>query len=247
MTAKMIDIKTTDGICESYVAYPENKKNLPVILFYMDAIGLRPQIFEMVKVIAEHGYFVIAPNIFYRSKKHPIVDYDKLLNPPGLPELLKQVLAMAADLTPEKSNSDTEALLKFAESHEANVRNVGAVGYCMGGGIAIRMSAFFPQEIKAVASYHAGRLAGDDPSSPHLLADRIKAKVYAAHADNDKSMPEDMIKRFEEAMKKTGVDLKSELYQGAAHGFTMKDLPAYNAEADARHWKSFFELMKSTL
>jgi carboxymethylenebutenolidase len=247
MTAKMIDIKTGDGVCDSYVAYPDNRKNLPVILFYMDAIGLRPQIFEMVQVIAEHGYFVIAPNIFYRSKKSPIADYEKLLNPAGLPELLSQVLAMARDLTPEKSKSDADALLKYAESHDADVKNVGAVGYCMGGGIAMRMAAFFPDQIKAVASYHAGRLATDDAASPHLFADRIKAKLYVAHADNDKSMPPDMIERFEAAMKRAGVEMNSELYAGASHGFTMKDLPAYDASAEARHWKTFFELMKPTL
>lgn len=248
MNAKTIDIKTADGSCDCYIAYPEGRTNLPLVLFYMDAVGLRPRIYDMVKTVAEKGYYVIAPNIFYRSHKAPIVDYDKLLNPAGLPELFKQVIGMAASLTPEMARRDAEAYFEFAGSQaEVDAKNVGAVGYCMGGAMAIRASAFFPDRIKAVASYHAGRLASDLPSSPHLLAEQIKARLYVAHADNDQSMPLQQIQAFEEALKAAKVNFKSEIYKAAVHGFTMSDLPAYSQEAEERHWQSLFALFEAEL
>ena len=251
MHTSMVNIKTADGSCDSYIAYPEGQgQRLPLVILYMDAVGIRPQIYSMANHLADQGYFVVAPNIFYRSKHAPIVDYDSLLKPEKLPELFKQVMGMATQLTPEMARSDMESLIQYVKAQsqiKVDVDHIGLVGYCMGGGIAIRNSAYFPEQVKAVAGFHAGRLATDQPTSPHLLAKDIKASLYVAHADNDQSMPLDQIAGFEKAMTAAGVRFRSELYKGSIHGFTMKDLPAYSEEADARHWKNLLELFAAEL
>jgi len=249
MYSALLSIKTADGDCDSYVAYPQgNNQQHPLVIFYMDAIGLRPQIYSMVKRVAEQGYFVVAPNLFYRTKNVPIVDYETLLKPEKMPELFKQVLAMAAQLTPDQARQDMADLVQFAESQkQANTNHIGLVGYCMGGAVAIRNAAYFPDRVRAAASFHAGRLATDQPTSPHLLAKHIKAALYVAHADHDQSMTSDQIAVFEKAMSTGGVRLKSELYREAKHGFTMEDLPVYSESADARHWSSMFDLFASEL
>ena len=57
------------GVAEAYVARPqaESGSEHPGVLFYMDAIGLRPRIAEMAQRIADWGYIVLAPNVFYRD------------------------------------------------------------------------------------------------------------------------------------------------------------------------------------
>ena len=58
----LIDIETPDGTAEAYLT-----GSGPGVLFFIDAIGLRPQIAEMADRIAAWGYTVLAPNTLYRS------------------------------------------------------------------------------------------------------------------------------------------------------------------------------------
>jgi carboxymethylenebutenolidase len=98
-----------------------------------------------------------------------------------------------------------------------------------------------------VGSFHAGRLATDDPESPHRLVDRVQAEVYLAHADNDGSMPPEQQERIAEALTSAGVRHRAELYDGAAHGFTMSDTPVYDEAATQRHWERLTDLFGRTL
>jgi carboxymethylenebutenolidase len=75
----------------------------------------------------------------------------------------------------------------------------------------------------------------------------IKAELYVAHADNDQNMTPEQIAKFGEALDQSGVRHKVELYEGAAHGFTMADLPAYNEGALAKHWEKLLALFERNL
>ena len=59
----------------------------------------------------------------------------------------------------------------------------------MGAGVVLRAAGAYPDRIAAAAGFHGGRLATDAPDSPHLLAPKIKAKVYVAGADEDAGFP----------------------------------------------------------
>jgi carboxymethylenebutenolidase len=131
----------------------------------------------------------------------------------------------------------------LSREKEVQPGKIGMTGYCMGGGLAVRAAIRYPDRVAAVASFHAGKLASDTPDSPHLLLDRIKAELYIAHADNDKSMPAEQIEILRNALERSGIRYEAELYEGAAHGFTMADLPAYNEAALKRHWVKLFELL----
>ncbi|MGW0210578.1 dienelactone hydrolase family protein, partial [Streptomyces sp. NPDC003233] len=86
----------------------------------------------------------------------------------------------------------------------------------------------------------------DEPTSPHLGAPDITAELYFGHADNDRSLPPEQIERFEEALTAAGVRHTCEVYQGAPHGYTQADTPAYDREADERHWAALLDLLKRT-
>ncbi|MBC7659876.1 MAG: dienelactone hydrolase family protein [Chitinophagaceae bacterium] len=97
------------------------------------------------------------------------------------------------------------------------------------------------------AAYHAGRLVTDADSSPHHLFKTIRAEIYLAHADHDEHMPPEMIDRVQKALDQTKTKHKAEIYKEARHGFTMSDLPAYNAEGEHRHWVTLFDLLERNL
>ena len=144
---------------------------------------------------------------------------------------------------------DTAAFLEFL-SRQAQVQPgpIGMTGYCMGGGLAVRAAIRYPDRIAAAAaSFHAGKLANRGArKAPHHFLNKIKAEIYIAHADNDKSMPPEQIERLQDALERSGIRYKAELYSGASHGFTMADLPAYNEAALKRHWENLFELLERT-
>lgn len=79
------------------------------------------------------------------------------------------------------------------------------------------------------------------------FAPDFPAEVYTAHADEDPSMPPEQVTRLEEALDGAGVTFTSKVYAGAHHGFTMSDMPVYNAAADQRHWDALFGLLDRTV
>ena len=74
----------------------------------------------------------------------------------------------------------------FLDSQKAVNKNkkIGTQGYCMGGALVMRIAAAIPDRIGAGASFHGGGLVTDQPSSPHLLIPRMKARLYIAVASN---------------------------------------------------------------
>jgi carboxymethylenebutenolidase len=143
--------------------------------------------------------------------------------------------------------SDTKFFLDYlAACSEVKPVGIGTTGYCMGGLMSLTAAGTYPDRIVATASYHGGRLATDDPASPHLLAPKIKSRVYVAGAIEDQSFPDDMKARLEEALTKAHVDHKVETYP-AKHGWVFRDTPAYDEAASERHWVTLLKLLDSKL
>jgi carboxymethylenebutenolidase len=245
MANKTIDIKTPDGVCDSYISYPDAGGPFPAVLFYMDGIGVRPVLHQMADRIAASGFYVLLPNMFYRSGRTPLFDVSQILNPENRPKLMELVTSV----TPERQVRDAGAFLDFLASQKETKpgSKVGLTGYCMGGAMVMRTAAHYTDRVAAAASFHGGRLATDAPDSPHHLAGQITAELYFGHADQDHGMPLQDIARLDEALKIAGNRYQSELYAGAAHGFTMSDLPAYNKAACERHWDRLLGLYSNTL
>jgi carboxymethylenebutenolidase len=116
----------------------------------------------------------------------------------------------------------------------------------MGGLMSLMAAGTYPDRIAATASYHGGRLATDAADSPHLLAPKIKSRVYVAGAIEDASFPDEMKVKLEDALTKAGVDHKIETYP-AKHGWVFRDTPVYDAAASERHWQSLVTLFDGTL
>jgi carboxymethylenebutenolidase len=245
VTSKTLDIKTPDGTCDSYISYPKGAGPVPAVLFYMDGIGIRPVLRAMADRLAENGYYVLLPNMFYRRGSAAPIDVAEVLKPENRAALMDLVFS----LTPERVVSDAGALLEFLDNQKEVKPGsaVGLTGYCMGGGMVMRTAAHYAERVASAASFHGGRLATDSPDSPHRLVQRITAELYFGHADRDQSMTAEDIARLEDALQKAGSRYQAELYTGALHGFTMPDLPAYNKAACDQHWERLLALFGRTL
>lgn len=241
---KQIDIQTPDGICDSFVTCPDGAGPYPALIFLMDAYGPREWLYQMAENIAAKGYYVLLPNLFYRFKKPPIIDLKFPIRMEDLPEAQKQILAFIQQYKYQQALEDLNVFIEFLNQQPGVKKGKMALtGYCMGGNLAIRAAETYPDQFAAVASFHGGKLATADPDSPHLLVNQIRANLYIAHADQDKSMGPEQIKQLDEALKKTNLQYEAEVYQGANHGFTMLDLPAGNQAALQRHWTKLFSLL----
>ncbi len=240
-----IVIKTRDGSCPTYVYRPSGSGPWPAVLVFMDGLGIRPAMFELGERLATYGYFVLLPDLFYRSGPYePMNPFEMFTDPEKRKVLMGKFFAHA---TQDNIMSDTAAYLDYlAAQPDVRRGRIGTTGYCMGGLMSLTAAGTYPDRIAATASYHGGRLATAAPDSPHLLAPKIKSRVYVGGAIEDESFPDDMKERLEQALTKAGVDHTIETYQ-AKHGWVFRDMPVYDAAAAERHWKTLVALFDSKL
>jgi carboxymethylenebutenolidase len=245
MRTSLVRVPAAEGIADSYLVVPEGDGPFPGVLMFEDAFGLRPRLFEMAeRIAAEKGYAVFAPNILYRGGECPQYDTAGLTDPERRGEIFGKIMPFIQQLNASVIAADTQSYLDFfADQDDVDAGPVVVIGYCMGGTNALRAIEAHPDRIKAVATFHAGNLATDDPASPHLSVGNITGEAYFAHADQDHSMSAAQIKVLETALDEAGVRYTSELYEGASHGFTMSDTAAYNEEGERRHWENLFALL----
>lgn len=244
MIEHQLDIKTKDGAMSTFVCHPERGGPYPVILFYMDAPAIREELRDMARRLATASYFVLLPNLYYRSG---VMELGPLPADPNAPER-KRMMELMESLSIAKIMDDTEAMMNFLQGQKAaNATAMGAVGYCMSGQFAINAAAKYPDRIKAAASIYGVRLITEKPDSPHVVAAEAKAELYFACAENDRWMPLDQIDPLRKALKEAGANAEVELYPGTEHGFAFPARPVFNKQAAERHWERLFALFKRNL
>jgi carboxymethylenebutenolidase len=240
-----LDIQTSDGIADSVIFAPAREGRWPGVVMLTDIGGLREAHREMARQLAGVGYTVLMPNIFYRSGRPPIftfkVDFSEERTRTRAAEL-------RAPLTPEAIERDASAYVDALLAHPNLFPGpLGVIGYCASGSIAMRIAAARPDAIVVAASLHGGGLYTDAPTSPHRLLSHIKARLYFGHADQDRSMPAEAIERLDRALAAWGGSYESEIYEGAAHGWTIPDTAVYNPPQAERAFAKLTELLGATL
>lgn len=243
MIEKKLEIAAANGTAEAILYAPNSGKH-PGLLFYTDIFGVRPANQGMAKRIAEKGYVVLMPNVFYRHGKPPFDANFKW----GEPESMKLIHALFASLNGEMMEQDAphyvEALLG-----QPNVSGpkIAVVGYCYTGAMALRTAAVCADQVAAAASFHGGQLVTDAPDSPHSRIPFVKGELYFGHAVEDQSMPPDAIEKLDDTLKAWGGRYDSEVYEGARHGWTVPGRDVYNEKQAERHYQKLFDLLQRAL
>lgn len=243
MKHQEVTVRTRDGQCPVHVFTPGGAGPWPVVIVYMDAFGIRPALLQVGERLAGGGYVVLVPDLFYRYGAYGPLDPKEAF----AGDFRAMVGPLMATTDNAKAAQDTEALLAYLATRGDVTGKVGTVGFCMGGGMGIAAAGTYPDRIAAAISFHGGRLATDDPTSPHLLAPKIRAELYVAVADNDRSYPPEMVERFRKALDDAGVRYRCEVYRGASHGWMKPDFPVYDKAAAERGWSEMFALFDRVL
>jgi len=248
-----VEITTPDGVCDAAFIHPSTG-SWPGVLIWPDAFGLRPTMRDMGKRLAGEGYTVLAPNPYYRVTKAPFTDASTFdfQNPADRAKLMPLMAPLHA---PGVAERDAAAHIAFldAQPEVDKAKKIGSQGYCMGGALVFRTAAAVPGRVGAGASFHGGGLVTDKPESPHLLASKMKARMYVGIASNDDAGQPDARDKLRESFAAAGVPAEIEVYAGALHGWCMRDMPLangapiYNAEAAERAWGKLIELYQGAL
>jgi carboxymethylenebutenolidase len=242
-----VSVPTPDGDMRAFAFTPDKGAGpWPAAIIFMDAPAIRPALFEMGERLADAGYYVLLPDLFWRAGPYPPLDIVKARN--GDPEMTALFQKLRGSTGVEKQMVDAKACLDWlARQPQTRTGKVGVTGYCMGGGIALRAAGTFPDRIAAAASFHGGNMATDDEMSPHRLAPQMTAKVLVAGADEDRSFDEAQCGRLDQALKDAGVEAEVSIWKGVKHGWVPSDMPVHDAAGAERHWKELIALFDSTL
>ncbi|BBG04808.1 MULTISPECIES: dienelactone hydrolase family protein [Pseudonocardia] len=239
-----LTIATPDGAAPAFLHTPDGTGPWPGVILYVDAGGVREAMHDMAAHLATLGFAVLLPDVYHRHGDWAPFDMSTVFSNDAERERL---MSMIASLEPRLVAVDAEAwVTALLDRPEVSGTRIGVTGYCMGGVMSLRTAATQPERVAAAASFHAGNVATDDPASVHRLADRIRATVYVAGAENDRSFPDEQRRLLETALSDAGVEHTVETYP-AAHGFAVPDVPSYDERAEQRHWEALHRLLGAHL
>lgn len=236
-----IDIVTAHGSMNTFVTHPEEGGPHPVVFFYMDAPGKREELHDMARRLGTAGYYVVLPNLYYRSTR----EFNVFSGDPS--HTRERMFELMGSLDDALVASDTAALFAHVDADPAaDSSRVGCMGYCMSGPFSFAMAGHYPDRIKAAASLYGVRLFGD--GSPAHLAGHVKGELYFACAEHDDYAPKEMIDGLEAHLRSTGINARIEWYPGTHHGFAFPTRgPVYDKLAAERHWERLHGLFARNL
>jgi carboxymethylenebutenolidase len=234
-----IEVETADGTMTTFVFHPEHDGPHPVVLYLMDAPSIRRALTDMASRLATAGYYVLLPYLYYRGgpyREFGMSDEDAHARQ----ELMATVTA-AGIVT------DVEALLAAADRDPAaRPGQVGAVGFCMSGGLTLAAARAFPDRVAAAASVHGAWLVREGDDSPHQGLDPVTAEVYFAWCADDPTAPAETVPVMEEALQAAGITYTIDHITGAQHGFAPRG-PRYDHAASELHWERVHSLLRRNL
>ena len=238
-------IKTRDGVCDALFVHPIEEKS-PAVLMWPDILSLRPAFRLMATRLAESGYAVLCVNPYFRNSKAPVVAVGESFQDEST---RTKVMPMYRNLSSETHTRDAKAFLAWLDEQDSvdSKRQMGTMGYCMGGPIVMRTAAAVPSRIGAACSYHGGGLVTNGEDSPHLLIPNMKADFLIAIAENDDKREPETKTVLQDTFNKYSLEAEIEVYEGAMHGWCVLDSRVYNQEAAEEAWSRTLNLFNRSL
>ena len=244
MIERQVEIRTQDGRMNTFICHPERLSPHPAVMFFMDAPGIREELRDMARRLATVGYYVMLPNLYYRSNVEELGAFVGEANIATRQRALQLMTTINIPMVMQ----DVDALLGFAETDPAaSTSAVGCVGYCMSGQYAVNAAVRHKDRIRAAASMYGVALVTDKPDSPHLALGHTDARLYFGCAETDQYAPQEIIDKLLAEVESLRANAEVEIYPGTAHGFAFPQRPAYNKPAAERHWERLFALFGGAL
>ena len=212
------------GTMRGYLARPAASGRFPAVVVVHENRGLNPYIEDVARRLAVEKYAAFAPDALT-----PVGGY------PGDDEKAAQLFS---SLDGAKSTEDLLAAVPFMSSRAESNGDVGAVGFCFGGGIVNQMAVRFPELDAAVPFY------GTQPSAADTA--KIKAPLLIHYAGEDTRLNAGW-PAWEQALKQHGVRYREYTYAGVQHGFHNDTTPRYDEAAAKLAWSRTLAFFKENL
>lgn len=242
-----VDIKSRDGLIDTFVCHPDEDGPHPAVIFYMDAPAIREELRDMARRLATVGYYVMLPNMYYRVARPENYGFDPARMSVDDNER-KKMFTIMRTLTNQLVIDDTAPLIAYARADKAaKAGPMGCVGYCMSGRFVMSAAAAYPQDLAAIASYYGVGIITKEADSPHLKAKNIRGEVYLAFAEHDAYVPQAELDQMPGMLRDAGVRGRVEVYPGTDHGFAFPQRAMYVKAAAERHWQRLFALFDRNL
>jgi len=244
MIERQIEISTADGRMNTFICHPERRGPHPAVIFFMDAPGIREELRDMARRLGAVGYYVMLPNLYYRSN---VEELGSVVGEANV-ATRQRALQLMTTINIPMVMQDVDALLAFAAKDKAaSTSAMGCVGYCMSGRYAMNAAVRHKDKVRAAASIYGVALVTDKPDSPHLAPQLTDARLYFGCAENDQYAPKEMIDQLRAEIAAKGGKAEVEVYPGTAHGFAFPSRPVYDKPAAERHWERLFTLFGEAL
>ena len=247
MSQSQVSIPTAEGDARAFVFTPDTGAGpWPVALLFQDAFGMRPALYEMSQRLAQAGYYVVLPDLYWRAGSYEPLVPAKVRG--GDADAEAELARLRTSIKGDTTVRDVGSVLEWVKTQaQAKPGPVGLTGYCMGGRLALRVAGTYPDRVAAAASFHGGGLANDEPTSPHLLAPKITAKVLVAGAEQDKNFPPEQLDRLVEAFDEADIDYEASIWPGVKHGWVPGDTPVHSPEGADKHWQALVPFLDGVL
>lgn len=239
MIESFLDIQTPDGAMNTFIVHPDEGGPHPVVLFLMDAPGMREELRDMSRRLASAGYYVIASQLYYREVR----EYNVFETGDR-----ERMFELMSGLSNGMVVEDARAMIAHADDDPAaDTSKVGTVGYCMSGPFTVAIAAALPGQVTAAASIHGVALVTDRDDSPHRLVEQATAEIYIGAAETDSYAPPEIVDGFEAALNAASCPGRVEWYPGTEHGFAFAERPLYDKPSSERHWQRLHDLFRRNL
>ena len=240
MEEAIVDIETSDGKMETFITHPDEGGPFPVIVMYMDAPGIREELYDFARRVGTVGYYCMLPDLYYRAGR---IRYDRASMTQTERE---QMGARWRAMTNAMVLDDTRGMLRYLESDgKARGGPKGNVGYCMSGQWVLSAAGTVPEEFRATVAVHGVKHITDEPDSPHLLADRFQGEVYCAYAEHDSHIPSGEVEALEKAFGTSPARCRVEVFGGTDHGYVFPERDGiFVKHAAETTWERSFGMYK---
>jgi len=216
-------ISTPDGQMPAFLYKSSEHGKKPAIILLMEAFGLTPHIRDVAARIANEGYVVLAPDLYYRELPNNKFEYGEV----------EQAMAMMYRIDFGKPvEEDLRAAIADLKSQPAVFpERVGVTGFCLGGGLTFFAACKFSDEIAAAAPFY-GMVLDEWIET----MSNITVPIYLFHGGVDPFIPLERIQQIESRFKALGKEYTLKVYPDADHGFFCYERSSYNQLAAEDSW-----------
>ncbi|QLY26823.1 dienelactone hydrolase family protein [Bdellovibrio sp. KM01] len=231
-------VSTTDGTMTVHITNPDKvDARKPALIVLQEAFGVNHHILNVCKKLADHGYVVLAPELFHRAGDGVVVEYSNF-------QAARPILG---ELTNARMIDDMTQTFNLAQSLPfVDASKVGTIGFCMGGFAALLAACHI--DLAAAISFYGGGMTQERPGfafTPFLHdLSSIKCPVFLGFGAEDQSIPPAQIDQIRAQLKQAHVQAQITVYPEAQHGFLCDERASFNPKMADKGWKDIFNWLQ---